>query len=262
MPRPPDRPARRDHAAVIRQATELARKDDTVEASLGGNVAPIRLHPVALGERHPLVPRPVSVLNLAPVMIPNPPLLDPADIPGRKAYLLQRWFEGAVEARTKKRCWSFRSERAGHITQSKHFGLLVKAAEVFIAHDIAPAAWCAFSMDVWLEHENKGAMPIPWAFSPKRIEERRGWFRSVSSDYSGGRVLHSDAGRELMQRQARLDRALRTLPGDATDEQISACVSGVLTIEHQARLIASVQEAAKLMNDDLANKVYAGEWVW
>lgn len=253
---------RRPHAEVVRQAEEHARRDPVTEGTIGPvRSRPARLHAVAMGECHPAVPRPVSVFALAPVMVPNPPLLDPHDIPGRKAYLLQRWFEGAVEVRTKKRCWSFRAERAGHITQSKYFDLLTKAAAVFIEHDIAPAAWCAFSVDVWREN-NKGAPPIAWVFAAKRIEERRGWFRSVSSDYSGGRVLYSEAGRELMQRQAKLERVLRTLPPEASDAQVAACAASVLSVDEHVRLVADVLKSAKQMNEDLAAKVFVGEWVW
>ena len=224
---------------------------------------PLVLHPVAYGQPHPAVPPFVSLSAVCPVKIPHPPLLDPRDVPGRQAYLLQRWFEGAVESRTGKRCWSFKAERVGHITKSKHYPLMLQAIEMFAAHEIAPAAWCAFSTDVWIEHSGKKtAPPIDWTFAAKRIEERRGWFRSVATDFEGGRLIFTDKAKEFLRRQNIMRTRLRWLEMPAGDDDIRRIVETYFPDGLFERMLEEIKAESAELNRSLAEKVYLGEWVW
>lgn len=274
MPAPKQPPrAPRAAEADVEEQERAARLD----LSLLGTVTPIGLvigatgprpppppmHPVAYGERHPAVPARVSLSARGLLAVtPHAPLLDPRDIDGRKAYLLQRWFEGAIESSTGKRCWSFRSERAAHVTKSKWYTLLLRAAALFVEYKIAPAAWCAWSRDIWLTYGKGKTPPIKWVFDPKRIMDRHGWFAAEANNYEGGITLYTDLARSFLARQLRMETALRSVPVNASDDDIAACVAVHFPQATHARLLADIAAEAHKQRQQLAERVYVGDWVW
>jgi hypothetical protein len=219
---------------------------------------PRAMHPAAMGLPFPGVPGPLRVHEIARCVVPNPPLLDPRASPEQHARILARWYTGIAERRTGKTCWSFRGKP---LERSRYFGALQSAAKAMVEHEIAPAAWIAWSFDVW-EHREKDKLPPPsMVFSAKRIEERRGWFRSCAVDYSGGQQVYVPAARELMQRQAQMRNALaRERPRNT--EAVLAVVAKYFPIRLRERLIHDAKQQAEAEQERMTVAVAEGKWVW
>jgi hypothetical protein len=195
------------------------------------------------------------------VAILPPPHLRPLDNPGRRVHLLARAYEGATEAATGKRCWMFARERK-HISESKHFKLLLAGAAALDEQGVSPASWCAFSMDVWAEHhDSKSAPPLAWMFSPKRIEERFGWWKAESESYGGGRIILSPLARDFMRRQSNALTAVASLPECATDAQVDAVMERYLP-GGQALWVSRVRAETLALREEMRARVDAGGWVW
>jgi hypothetical protein len=216
-------------------------------------------HLAALGIPHPDVPTVRSVAAVAPCSIPDPPLLDPSDSEERHAFLLSRWFLGAVESRFGKRSWAF---GRGHITRSKHYAALVAIAKVFIERQVAPAAWCAFSCDVWKRIEPSKPPSVKWVFSATRIAERAEWFHSEENDYSGGTVVYTPSGRELLARLARLRTRIQREVTMHDEQKLRDVVAETLPQHLLDRLVADAKREATEMTADLRSQVASGDWVW
>jgi hypothetical protein len=222
------------------------------------NAPPARRNPVL--PRHELVPPWVSVSAVARVATPPPPRLDAREPAERHAYLLAKWYEGAVRSRMGREPGVFKRFRRG-VAESPFMPLLSEAAAKFIEEDIAPAAWCAFSVDVWRMAGQKSAPPVKWVFAAKRIEERAGWYRRESESYSGGRLLYTDTARDFMRRQANLRDALH-VQAPRTETELRALVAHYFPAGLYDELLAALRAEATVLNDELVNVVSLGEWVW
>lgn len=221
-----------------------------------------RLHPVGVGLDYPGVPPLISVISLCP-RVPPPPLLKATDTPERNARLLSFWFISSTEAKFRgSKCWTFRNPKVFRdIRQSAHFDLLVKASAVFIELEIAPAAWCAFSCDVWSNFgKEKKAPPASWVFGPKRIEERQGWFRGEAGDYAGGRVVITDRARKLLQLQSWMRSCVsRECPDDTRLREI---VHHYFPGRLYEDLVSQVKQESMMIQRELDSKAQSGGWVW
>lgn len=192
------------------------------------------------------------------VRLPEPPLLVAEDGPDRWAYLLATWYTGAVEAAYGKRCWIF---ARGPVADSKHVKLLHAAARAFLRHDIAPAAWVAWSISVWRQHKPKDFPPLAWVFGVKRIDERRGWFRDEATEFLAPGVQVPPAWTELRARHAELLRALLAEPA-LTPETAAEVVDVFLPRSLLNALIERARHQAREAQSDLRERVYCGAWVW
>lgn len=192
------------------------------------------------------------------LVTPPPPRLNRNDTPERHAYLLMRWYEGACRSVLGKEPGTFKRYRQGPAA-SPHFALLTEAAAAFVKHDVAPAAWCAFSADVWRRMENKGLPPLKFVFSAKRVEERAGWYRSEESNYSGGRVLWTPTAREFATRQANM----RCVPSRIqTEEELKTWVEKYFPNKRYQELLTQIREETSRLRDELASAVELGNWLW
>lgn len=218
---------------------------------------PRRFHPVAVGLAFPGVPGPVAVLTRC-ATVPSPPLLDPSADEHSHAVLLARWYVGAAESRFKGKCYLF----ARHpVERSKHYALLKRAAQVFIERNIPPAAWCAFSCDVWREYGgNKKPPLVSWVFSPKRIENRRGWFRAESGDYTGGLVVMTPAARDLLDLQHRM--RLTIARENPSPDRLARIVRHYFPGDRFAELVSQVDEEARAVAADFDRRMKEGRWLW
>ncbi len=155
----------------------------------------------------PLVPPCVTTKMMATPRVPPPPLLDLAIDDASAAHWLARYFRGAVISRTGEPCYILcRCD----LKASRYYRPLVAAAVVFREQEIAPAAWAAFSCDVWRSYSAKRRKvpPINWVFAAGRIEERLGWFRREEGSYRGGRLLFSEEQAELLRRVEAVTRLM------------------------------------------------------
>lgn len=253
---------------------ELAARDGE-QADLGlelAGTATVRRsfehkHPAACGQPHPAVPDLVrSVHVLAPILLPGPPLLVAGDTAERWAHQLLVWYIGCVVKHTGARPFNVRHDRPAS-EQPKIYGVLVKAAQAFIAHDIPPAAWIAWSFDAWKHIARESPKlskskwpPIAMVFSVARIEEHLSWFSSEERHYSSVRVMYTPSGRELMRKQNELRDRLGY--SDTTDAEVSRIASEIFPGTSHAALVARVVADAANMNADLRRRAMRGDWLW
>lgn len=163
---------------------------------------------------------------------PNPPLLDEEMGDDERAHALAAAFRGALASRFHEPGWAL---RRGPIQASKFFRTLVDSATDLLRFEIAPAAWAAWSCDVWKQYNSAARPPpVPWVFSTKRIAERRGWFAAEEESYMGGRIIMGAKKRELLERYMAMRLAIdaegawsdpapvvaRFFPGDAFDRAV------------------------------------------
>lgn len=184
--------------------------------------------------------------TVTPARTPNPPLLDPEAGNLERAHSLMRAYNAAIN-----RKFPPRPNRAGKVrphgagmkltAKSKLFPTLVEAAQLLIDHEIAPAAWCTWSCDIWRDYGNgkgnsKKPPPLAWVLGPKRISERYGWFAAEESGYSGGRAIVGPVLKQLLTRYYAMESAIfradaylnpevvvkEFFPGDTYEQMVKA----------------------------------------
>ncbi len=158
------------------------------------------------------------------VRVPSPPLLDARLGPQRRRSTLARWFKCAVVSRFGAKA---KSAGAGFARSPKIEKLLDEAANAFVKHEIAPAAWCAWCCDVSLrlfqkDPERPKPPTIFWVYAKRWLDERREWFEH-EADTLGGRMIATPAHDELTRLWYRMDKTLRrekAITREAQDEII------------------------------------------
>lgn len=210
---------------------------------------------------HPATP-PYPTLKL--IRVPAPPELDQHGSDEDHFRQIASTWTKALEARYGGRCFVF-SKAMRNPKKSKYYKALTKAAQQFVAHEISPAAWIAFSFDVWHEygkHPHDDPPPIPWVFDVKRISERRGWFRREAARYRGGRLLFSKAHRELVTRYTHMQSALAGLPIKSTDAEVKQTIEKYFP----ENLYNDLLNRANAVAEDIQKKLYdclrSGDWLW
>lgn len=95
-----------------------------------------------------------------------------------------------------------RELRPRSVVAHRHYPRLLAASRLMLQYRIAPAAWAAFSCDVWARYVQPmvgGAEPNPpWVLSVKRLEERTDWYEWIAAKFRGGRVHQSPTHRALL----------------------------------------------------------------
>lgn len=159
--------------------------------------------------------------------VPPPARLDSSRSMEERVNVLLACYRGALSARMGKRSGVF---LRGSVKKSRYWGALCGAVKALEEHDIPPAAWAAWSVDVWHAREDKKAPPLTWVWGAKRIVERRGWFRSASNDFATTTLLWTDSGREVVTAR---DHAVKLLwteysGGPLTEEAVAAALGAVM----------------------------------
>lgn len=247
----------------------------TMAGKAGGEGGPVQSSQDASGTRlsgsGADVPRPTPGLpglppfpgasSVPPAVIPNPPLIDPKASDKDLAMTLIRAYRGAVDSRYGGRCMVHAS---GDITRSKNFKALVDAGKALIDHEIPPAAWAAFSVDTWRKYSHealaKKPPPVTWAMNAKRINDRRGWFRAESDNYTGGRVIYGNAHQDLIKRYDLMRREARAALADG--RPVSEVVERHFPDGMFQRLVDQARREAVENQQRLRHLVQRGEWLW
>ena len=217
------------------------------------------------GNRPADAPNPMSNLCFAPpypgatkippALVPEPPLLDPTDGERVWAHTLMAAYRGAVESRTKKRCFVL---VRGDLMKSKYAALLVAAARKLIEHKIAPAAWCAWSVDVWRNTQH-GSPPLGMVFGLKRIDERRGWFHSELQNYAGGLTIYGKTYRALLKAWTDMAGELYRLRDSSKAPEV---VERYFPGRRYEDLVAAAREEAAATTRRLREAAERGVWLW
>lgn len=283
-------PSEKPDAPAAAGASILSSEEHegTYGARLGGAASPW-IPPMSLAG---LPPYP-SYDVVKPAVVPSPALISP-DLDDRQAALfLLKCYRGAYLARYQDKCpvrleWlenpsamtsgvtlalkdrgaTTTPARAvnGEISRFQHYKQLVEVAKLLREKGIAPAAWCAFSIDTWQKYGPKAQARDPnkrasvfWVFLASRVEERSGWFSSEYSRYSGGTAIFGRLHKELLQRYAALRSALRPGMTLADREQL---VQKYFPRGRYSKLVEAARDEAFETERQLYRQVERGVFVW
>lgn len=211
---------------------------------------------VALLRENPGVVPPFPGPSLIqPARVPFPPLVDlDAPLPDRVRALVDVY---GVQLRRK---FSARARplMRGGVQQMKDYVDLCVATYSLSEHKIAPASWCAFSMDVWRERSPKTPPRIAWVYGCSRLDERRWWFHQEQGRYEGGQTHYGEQHLALVRRWYAMQKDL-----------VASCDTGVAAVvakhfepgEYKMAVDQCVLEAKRLQQ--IVNEQCArGEWSW
>lgn len=191
-----------------------------------------------------------------PATVPPPPLLDPTASERSWALALVRAYRGAVSSRTKKACFVLAK---GDITASRYYPMLLSGARKLIEHKLPPAAWAAWSVDVWRSRGEKDAPPLAYVWGAKRIEERRGWFRHEAASYEGGMALYGRAHRTLLAKWNAMAAELMRVVDPADGPKV---VERHFPGRSYDALVEAARREAVATNGELQARLESGEWLW
>lgn len=188
------------------------------------------------------------------VTVPGPPRLPAEASDGECVHALVRAYGGAVGAVLRLKVFTGRPMTP----KRKEWRMLVTAAAKLREANAAPAAWAAWSCDVWKEYGNGGAPPLQWVFSPKRLDERRGWFEAEAGGYGGGTIVNGPAKRALLARYLQARTAIMRARG--ADPR--AVFDRVFPPAEYERAVTAAKRENALLTKELRAMVDRGEFVW
>lgn len=194
------------------------------------------------------------------VTIPPPAKLDPRTPLPECAGIVLRAYIGAMNRRFRQRYRMPRDVRA-----SAYFFDLMLCADAMLEVGVAPAAWCAFSVDVWVHYVARGKPPITWVCDYKRVlnVEKHDWFLSELPRYDGGRLHVGEAHRDLLNRWWRMRRAVLSLVGrGAPLDRVRKLVQRHFPAGLWDMMVAGARTEALAAQHELVDKAKAGMSLW
>lgn len=197
------------------------------------------------------------------VRVPSPPLLDARLGPQRRRSILARWFKSALVSRFGAKA---RGAGSGFARSPKIEKLLDEAADAFVRHEIAPAAWCAWCCDVSLRlFQADVAKPKPptifWVYSKRWIDERVEWFHH-EADTIGGRMIATPAHEKLTRLWYAMDRELRRAHA-TTDDAQREIVARFFPDDLYRELVEQAHGQTVEMQDAIDSLARSGDkWLW
>ena len=218
---------------------------------------------------------------IEPAFLPQPPQLNPKHVEPQHALRIAVGYRCAVE-HAYGQCFLFRNATQLTLLADKHFPALVEAVPKMLEYKLAPAAWTAFSIEVWRRYVVQGRdrswdstpserrtrkdspPPVKWVFAGKRLEERTDWFAFVESKFRGGRMVISPAHHELLRRhnamRADLFELCKSEP--ALLETVQAIVKKHYPDTTVKRLTAKAEEDTLVQQDQWTKDLARGKWLW
>lgn len=234
-----------------------------IDSSVGLGFKPSVRRPLPPPPGHGGVPSYPGPYLMPTARVPAPPKLPEGLSQMEEAVWLGKAYRGAAEVRLKKKCWIL--VRRDQLARSKLRFVLFAGAKALREAEIPPVAWTLFSVDVWLKYEPQKGKPKPpplsWVFSPKRIEERAGWFWAESGSYIATRNILGPAARELLQRYDTMRLALFQA-GATTPEAVAEVVARFLPGDTYDRLLREAK--AQAQDDQVRMNAAAakGDFLW
>ena len=191
---------------------------------------------------------------VAPALVPPPPLLDAEWGDEELAAKALDAYRKVAAHRTRRRCFILRSG------PGRFFRLILEGARKMLEFSIPPIAWCAWSWDLW-HVRSRSTPPIHYVFGARRIEQRRGWFRSEALAYLGGAARYGEAHRKLLSRWESMAADLRRT--DAKSEaEVRAAIARWFPDGKYERMIAEARAEASAEDARLHEALERGEWLW
>jgi len=216
--------------------------------------------------------------HIQPARVPAPPALREDMDPSEMVDLLAATYTSGVEHRygrtgrgKAKQCWVFRGKRRPQPGDEAFMNLL-EAAEKLREHNVPPAVWVSFSLDVW-DHDQGAAgqgrrrkinWPAPgWLYAVPRIAKRQGWSRhsDAAARVSGARQIITPAVKEIVHRHARM-RATLMERRPTTQEQVDAIVNLAFPDGLYDRLMVQAEQEVAELQREMRRRARKGEWLW
>lgn len=212
-----------------------------------------------------------------PAEVPGPPTIKPGISNERKFWAIAKTWQYAIEAlygvrdRTFAPLFNFRLPNGRlDISRSKFYKKIIALADKLIEHEVPPAAWFAFRCDQWRDineqnfDHSKAHRPPPaaWAFRHEPVDGNIQWFWYKSSDYGGGRLRFGNEARELVRDYQAMQRELRKLPEDVSEEQVKEVVLEFFPPGQFNRRVRKAQQEHRAMQVDLNCFVLRGDFAW
>lgn len=203
---------------------------------------------------------------VAPVSVPDPPRLRAGLSERAAATVLVRAYRGAIESRY-GRGGTYRLPPELKMVDA-NLPLLAAAGRLLAAEEIAPAAWAAWSVDIWRDYvasrsSNENPPRPAYVFGAKRLEDPRvrGWFAREGGAAAGGRVIFTPEHRALVLRWQRMKHeAMRR--GAVTAEELSAVAFRWWPPGAFDAAVRRARDAASREERALRDRVERGEFVW
>jgi hypothetical protein len=233
----------------------------------GGGSGPVRAWPDVLAEFGDVLPTYPDARVIPEVRIPAPPQLADHDDVRKHVLQLALTYRGALMSKcnVKGSHPLIRGVWTGmNVSKMASSDKLSGAVVMMLGHNIAPAAWCAFSIDVWKHLMQKPEPPpMVWVYSAARIAEHIDWFHDERAQWSGNRVHPNEAQRNLLRVYSAIQHELLRLP--VLDRDTVASVvrrhSSALPMSwelHVAEACAAAHAATKTVGDALRR----GDFIW
>jgi hypothetical protein len=194
-------------------------------------------------------PRPV--VDLA--RVPSPPLALPEDDDDAADWVVALYADLRLQRHGTRFGWR------GPLRRQKWWKALRDGVAAIRERDLPPVHWIGWSFAMW---GGKGAPSLAWVLSPKRMDERAGWFSAESDGVAfGGRVCPTPASLALWERWRAMEDALYQI-GPATPNQLREAAARHLTVGDAAALTERATEEAQQMRQQMKQDVARGRWVW
>ncbi len=160
-----------------------------------------------------LVPAYPGPLVVPMLVVPAPPRLTAAMGAGERLRRVGAAYTGACERARPGRCWAADTRTADTTRMGAHGPRFAHLATWLLSAGIPPAAWCAFSVDVWLHHyarfqPMRSALrmrpSVNWVCGDEHIKAHEVWYWAESTRYQGGHARCVDEHRELLVKWSRM----------------------------------------------------------
>lgn len=205
---------------------------------------------------------------VAPVRIPNPPLLLSTDSARKRERLCALAYRATMRAKTGRAGFHYADINGTALIGDENYPVLVDAAPRLLELRIAPMAWCAFSYDVWVKYvlTGRGRSKLPrapapkWVYSEKRLTERLDWFVWQESKFLGGQIEYCEEHLRLLDTYVKMRARVMTVEGN--DEVIRELVERMLPAREYERLLRTAAKKYQTRREALDLQVQCGEYIW
>lgn len=198
--------------------------------------------------------------NCPSATVPSAPLL-PDDLKGLEAAAhLAKIYRAAISKKYKERCGVL--AKRGQLAKSRVRPRLEEAAEILWQHEVPPAAWAAWSIEVWRSYKiGKGKAPLSWVYSPNRIEEHLGWFQSEGARHCAPRAIYSRVAKDFIERY-QVMRLTLVQRQAITPAEVAEVVQMFFPGNDYERWSQAARKAAASDQELINRAVARGEYVW
>jgi len=186
-------------------------------------------------------------------MIPDPPLLPNKISDDQIVAWLVKAYNGAKQSRYPSSVYVK--------CISMHYNSLHACGCKLREYHIAPAAWAAFSIDLWKKAPNKrqAIAPITWVFNATMVLSRIELYEIDRLNYRGGQIVENEHSREIKRRELLMQRDL--LNADSKGELAIDIKSRYFPGGLYEQLFKAAKRQAEIDQARLDEQAQRGDWM-